>query len=196
MSLINKSAFLGLTALMALPALSTNADVFMTDQGHTEVRFAWSHAGVSMQSAEFESVSGMLDLNEGDVSKSKLDVTIDANSINTGFGIFNDHIKAAAYFDVENHPEITFTSTGIKSTGEKTADIMGELTIKGVTKPVTLNATLTHLGDHPLGKIIDYYKGKWAGFAAETTIDHMEFGVGQFSTGPITISISTEMKQK
>ncbi|MDA7967255.1 YceI family protein [Ruegeria sp.] len=180
-------------ALMATVA-PAYAQTYKTDQGHTEVRFGWSHAGVSTQHGEFTTVEGVLDLNADDIEASTLNVTIDAGSVASGFGPLDDHLKSADFLEVETYPEITFVSTGIKRTGDSTADVTGDLTIHGVTKPVVLKATLTHQGEHPLGSIIDYYKGDWVAFSASTEIDHMEFGVGSFSTGPITIAIDTEMK--
>ncbi|WP_170553310.1 YceI family protein [Ruegeria atlantica] len=170
------------------------AQTYKTDQGHTEVRFGWSHAGVSNQHAEFTKAEGVLDLNADDVEASTLNVTIDTNSLSSGFGPLDDHLKSADFFEVETYPEITFVSTGIARTGDTTADVTGDLTIHGVTKPVTLKATLTHQGEHPLGSAIEYYAGDWVAFTAEGEIDHMEFGVGPFSTGPISIMIATEMK--
>ena len=170
------------------------AQVYKTDQGHTEVRFGWSHAGVSMQHGEFTKVDGTLDLNVDDVAASTLNVVIDAASVSSGFGPLDDHLKTADFLEVETYPEITFVSTAIEQTGDKTANITGDLTIHGTTKPVTLEATLTHMGEHPLGSVIDYYKGDWVAFSASTVIAHMEFGVGQFSTGPISINIDTELK--
>lgn len=179
-----------LTAVAA-PAL---AQTYKTDQGHTEVRFNWSHAGVSTQHGEFTKVDGVLDLNADDVEASTLNVTIDTSSLSSGFGPLDDHLKSADFLEVETYPEITFVSTGIKRTGDTTADVTGDLTIHGVTKPVTLKTTLTHQGEHPLGSAIEYYAGDWVAFSASGEIDHMEFGVGPFSTGPITIMIDTEMK--
>ena len=91
---------------------------------------------------------------------------------------------------------MTFVSTSVTRTGDMTADVTGDLTIHGVTKPVTLKTTLTHRGEHPLGTVIDYYKGNWVAFSATTEIDHQAFGVGGFSTGPISITIVTEMKDR
>ncbi|WP_170764954.1 YceI family protein [Ruegeria lacuscaerulensis] len=170
------------------------AQTYKTDQGHTEVRFNWSHAGVSTQHGEFTKVEGVLNLNAEDVEASTLNVTIDASSLASGFGPLDDDLKSANFLEVETYPEITFVSTGIKRTGDTTADVTGDLTIHGVTKPVTLKTTITHQGEHPMGSILDYYQGDWVAFSATTEIDHMEFGVGPFSTGPITIMIDTEMK--
>lgn len=182
-----------LSILFTQPAIA--AETYMTDQGHTEVRFGWNHAGVSIQSAEFNKVSGKLVLDADNVEKSKVTVTVDVDSLNSGFGPLDKDLKSKNFLDVANFPEITFESTSIKRTGEKTADITGNLTIHGITHPATLKATLTHRGDHPVAKFIDYYKGKWVAFSATTEIDHMAYKVGSFSTGPITIWISTEMKE-
>ncbi|WP_171182102.1 YceI family protein [Ruegeria sp. HKCCD8929] len=186
--------FAAITAA-CLVATPIAAKTYKTDQGHTEVKFSWSHAGVSVQSAEFTVADGTLDLDPENPEAASLNVTIAANSLSSGFGPLDDHLKSADFLEVETYPEITFASTSIERTGENTANITGDLTIHGTTQPVTLEATLTHLGEHPLGGAIEYYKGDWAAFAASTVIeDHMSYGVGGFSTGPITINIVTEMK--
>lgn len=181
-------------AVLTAAVAPVQAQTYKTDQGHTEVRFNWSHAGVSTQHGEFTKVEGVLDLNADDVEASTLNVTIDAASLASGFGPLDDHLKSADFLEVETYPEITFASTGIKRTGDTTADVTGDLTIHGVTQPVVLKATLTHQGEHPLGSAIEYYQGDWVAFSATGEIDHTAFGVGPFSTGPITIFIDTEMK--
>ncbi|MEM7171096.1 MAG: YceI family protein [Pseudomonadota bacterium] len=184
--------------LFAAPALSAQAaETYYTDQGHTEVIFGWSHAGVSMQSGEFTMANGVLELDKDNPENSKLTVTIDASSVSTGFGPLDEHLKAADFLDVASYPEITFVSTAVKQTGDNTADVTGDLTIHGVTEPITLATTLTHQGEHPLGSVIDYYKGQWVAFHATGVIqDHQAFGVGGFSTGPLSITINTEMKDR
>ncbi len=196
MGLIKRS---GLTVLPILIAASGTpayaAEIYQTDQGHTEVHFSWSHAGVSMQSAEFSSAKGELVLEPDAVEQSKLNVTIDATSLWSGYPRLDEHLKSADFLEVETYPQITFTSTKIERTGDTTADVTGDLTIHGVTKPVTLKTTLTHRGAHPVGQFLDYYKGDWVAFSATTEIDHVAFGVGpKFPTGPISIAISTELK--
>lgn len=185
-----------LAAATALALLTTPAfaQVFKTDQGHTEVLFGWSHVGVSRQNAEFTKVDGTLDLNPDNIEASTLSVTIDANSLSSGFGPLDDHLKSTDYLGVADHPEITFTSTSIERTGDTTANVTGDLTIHGVTHPAVLETTLTHQGAHPLAGVIDYYKGDWVAFSATAVIDHMAYGVGSFSTGPIAITINTELK--
>ena len=186
-----------LSLMIALPAAPAfAAETYFTDQGHTEVRFGWNHAGVSLQSGEFTKANGKLVLDPDNPEKSTISVTIDAASVSTGFVPLDDHLKSADFLEVKTYPEITFVSTSVKKTGDKTADVTGDLTIHGVTKPVTLKTTLTHRGDHPVAAAIDYYKGKWVAFTATTEIDHQAFKVGGFSTGPISITIVTEMKDR
>ncbi len=180
------------TVLLAGSALADAT--FKTDQGHTEVFFSWSHAGVSIQTGEFEVAEGTLELAD-DLEKSSIEVAIDANSLSSGFGPLDEHLKSADFLEVETYPEITFKSTSVKKTGDTSMDVVGDLTIHGVTNEVTLNAEMTHKGPHPLGKAIEYYQGEWVAFSATTEIDHQSFDVGGFSTGPITITINTEMKE-
>ncbi|WP_029066602.1 YceI family protein [Labrenzia sp. DG1229] len=181
-------------AAILLTAPAAVATTYKTDQGHTEVQFSWSHAGVSTQSGEFTTVDGTLDIDPENAEDASLNVTIKTDSLATGFKPLDDHLSSADFLEVETYPEITFVSTAVEKTGEDTAKVTGDLTLHGTTKPVTLDTKLTHIGPHPVGSSLDYYKGEWIAFEASTTIDHMEFGVGPFSTGPITIQIITEMK--
>jgi polyisoprenoid-binding protein YceI len=180
-------------AISTLPAMA--ADTYKSDQGHTEVFFGWAHAGgVSIQHGEFTSTKATLMLDTGNVEASSLSVTIKTDSLSSGYGLLDDDLKSDSFLDVTNFPTITFESTSIKQTSDMTADVTGDLTIHGVTLPTTLKTTLTHQGQHPLGQYFDHYKGLWVAFHATTEIDHMAYGVGGFSTGPITIEINTELK--
>lgn len=168
--------------------------IYNIDEAHTEVRFAWSHAGVSIQSGEFTKASGQLSLDPDKVENSHIEVIIDATSVASGVDVFDGHLNSANWLHTSKYPSITFTSKNIEPTGENTANVTGDLTLHGVTKPVTLATTLTHMGKHPVGDFLSYYQGDWIAFSASTEIDHQSFGVGSYSTGPITISIVTEMK--
>ncbi|MEM8650192.1 MAG: YceI family protein [Pseudomonadota bacterium] len=185
-----------LAGSLALAGGALAADTYAMDPGHTEVRFGWSHAGVSQQHAEFDKIVGTLKLDEANVENSSIEVKIDVSSLSSGFEALDTHLKSSDYLNVEKHPDISFKSTSIKKTGDKTADVTGDVTIHGVTLPVTLKAELTHLGEHPVGQFLDYYKGDWVAFKATTEIDHMAFKVGNFSTGPIAIEINTELKKQ
>ena len=179
------------TSLLATQAFAEMT--YKTDQGHTEVFFGWSHSGVSRQHAEFTKATGTLNLAD-DIEKSSVSVVIDADSLSSGFAALDRHLKSPDFLDVAAHPEITFQSTGVTKTGDNTMEVTGDLTIHGVTQPVTLAAEMTHKGAHPVGKFFDHYKGEWIAFHATTEIDHQAFGVGSFSTGPIAIEINTELK--
>ena len=186
-----------LAAGMALPVLSAlAAETYWTDQGHTEVRFGWSHAGVSMQHGEFTRASGKLTLDPDNPEQSSIDVTIDAASVSTGVEALDKHLRDKDFLDVETYPAITFRSTSVRKTADDAADVTGDLTIRGVTLPATLKVRLTHRGAHPVAKFVDYYKGNWVAFSATAEIDHQAFKVGSFSTGPISIWISTELKDR
>ena len=202
MKIIAHGRSLGLAAGIILALLPLNeganaAEVYKFDQGHTEIQFGWSHAGVSIQHGEFTKADGVLSLDPGNIEGSTINVTIDAASVSTGVEALDTHLKSSDFFDVEKHPTVTFTSTAVKKTGDKTADVSGDLTIHGVKKPAILKVTMTHRGTHPVGKYLSHYKGSWVAFAAETEINHLEFGVGSYAAGPtdkITVRINAEMK--
>lgn len=189
-----KKLFL-LAALSGIASTAFADQTFKTDQGHTEIRFGWNHAGVTRQHAEFTTANGTLNLAD-DIEKSSVSVVIDANSLSSGFAPLDDDLKSKNFLNVATYPEITFQSTAIKQTGEKSFDVTGDLTIHGVTKPVTLKAEMTHRGEHPVAQFFDYYKGDWIAFRATTAIDNMDYSVGSFPTGPIEIEINTELQAK
>ena len=184
-------------AMLAFPAGASAEEIYKSDQGHTEIIFGWSHAGVSLQHGEFTKADGTLSLDPANIENSSISVEIAADSISTGVAALDTHLKSADFFDTEKFPTISFKSTAIKMTGDKTADVTGDLTIHGVTKPTTLKVTLTHRGAHPVAKFVSYYEGSWIAFSAQTEINHLEFGVGSYPAGPtdkITVQISTEMR--
>ena len=187
------SGVIAVAMAAALPIAVSADTTFVTDQGHTEVMFGWSHAGVTQQHGEFTKATGTLTLADS-MEDSSISVEIDAASVSSGFEALDKHLKSADFLDVEKYPTLTFQSTEVKSTGDTTMDVTGDLTLHGVTKPVTLQATMTLKGEHPLGKNFEYYQGEWVGMRATTEIDHQAFGVGAFSTGPIKITINSELK--
>jgi polyisoprenoid-binding protein YceI len=104
-------------------------------------------------------------------------------------GDFDDHLRSDDFFDAANHPNITFKSTSVKSAGKDRLTVVGDLTIKGITKPVTLAVTINKLGVQPMAK------RDAAGFEATTTIKRSDFGVGKYApnvSDEVKISITTE----
>jgi len=147
------------------PAVGT----YDIDPSHTELGFAVRHMAVSKVRGRFSTFSGTLELAE-DPADSKATVTIDAASVDTRDENRDGHLKTADFFDVENHPTWTFVSTSIKPDGPTDFKVDGDLTIRGVTKPVTLEATYE-------GVVTDPYGNHRVGFSANTTINRDDFEV-------------------
>ncbi|MGF1474548.1 MAG: YceI family protein [Geminicoccaceae bacterium] len=170
------------------------------DAGHTEVRFAWNHAGISNQTAEFTTVDGTVFFDPDNIAEAKVDVSIDPNSVWTGLELFDGHMKGEQFFNTANHPTITFVSTAVRQTGASSAQVDGDLTIKGITKPVTLDVELTFQGEHPLGAFSDAYKGaQYAAFSASTQVLRSDFDLGAYApltSDAVDIMISTELRQE
>lgn len=147
------------------PAVGT----FAIDTSHTRLGFAVRHMAVSKVRGDFKEFSGTLDL-AADPTDSKVSVTIQAGSVDTHDENRDNHLRTNDFFDVENHPTWTFVSTGIRPISATEWNVDGDLTIRGVTKQVTLDATLE-------GVVQDPYGMHRVGFSATTTIDREDFGV-------------------
>jgi polyisoprenoid-binding protein YceI len=185
-------------AAALMTATGAVAETYNFNAGHTEVRFYYDHAGVSEQSGEWGKVAGTVNFDPDDVEATTVSVTIDAASLNTGFVPLDDDLKSARFFDVDKYPQITFTSTGVKRTGPESIRVIGDLTIKETTKPITLDVTLMHMGKHPVGEFLpQYYGGEWLGIEATGTLIRSDFGVGfgaPLTSDHIRLEISTEMQ--
>jgi polyisoprenoid-binding protein YceI len=138
------------------------------DASHSDVSFTVRHMMVSKVRGRFGKFSGEIITGEN-LTDSAVTATIDATSIDTNNEQRDGHIRSADFFDVENHPQWTFRSTGVRVDGGDVA-LDGELTIKGVTRPVTLALEVNGFGP-------DAWGGVRAGFSASTTIDRNDFGV-------------------
>ena len=191
-------SLLAVALIAAAPVIAqANGLTYSLDPGHTEVRFVWDHAGVSEQGARWDKVTGTVSFDPNDIAATKIDVTIDPSSVNSGVDGLNKHMISGDMFDVAKFPEITFTSTSAEKTGDKTARITGDLTIKNVTLPLELEVELVHMGPHPIGQYLDYYKGEWLGIRATGKLIRSEFGVGYgapSTSDAIRLEISAEMK--
>ena len=188
------SAILAASLFVSAPAF---AGTFHLEPDHTDVRFFWDHAGVSEQSGRWDSIKGTVDFDKEDVTATKVDVTIQAASVNTGVEALDKHLSNADFFEVDKYPEIKFVSTGATQISASGLQIQGELTIKDTTKPMTLDVQLIHEGKHPLGAFVTHYEGDWIGIRAEGSILRSEFGVGMFApltSDRIRLVINTEMR--
>lgn len=138
------------------------------DPVHSEVSFTVRHMMVSKVRGKFTAFTGEITTSD-DVTTSGVRVEIDATSIDTSNAQRDGHVRSADFFDVENHPTWTFVSTAVRGDGDDLA-VDGDLTIKGVTRPVTLAVEVGGFGP-------DAFGGTRAGFTATTTINRSDFGV-------------------
>lgn len=189
------AVLLALASAGAEPAL---ADTYTVDPQHTEVRFTWDHLGVSRQGGRFADVSGTLTFDPERPAESSVEVSIPVKSISTGVKKLDEHLVATKdFFDVAANPNITFKSTAVAMTGDKTAEVTGDLTINGTTRPVVLDVVWNFTGEHPLQSINPVYAGAFvSGFSATTQIRRSDWGVTRtipYVSDEIRISIETEM---
>jgi polyisoprenoid-binding protein YceI len=163
------------------------------DKSHGYITFTYSHFGYSNPHVGFNSFDLTLSLDSADVEKSSIEVVIDATSVDSRVEEFNSHLNGPNFFDTANHPTITFKSTSMTSTGENTYDVAGELTIKGITKPFTLDASINKAPPHPINKT------PIVGVDATATVMRSEFGMDRVLpnvSDEVEIYISVEMPQK
>ena len=165
MSKIRPFAIAGLGAVLVLSPLAVvaqgafssdpaqvQAGDYRIDPGHSKITWSVDHFGFSTYVGQFSKVEGTLSLDPKAVAASKLDVTVDANSVGTLNPALDAHLKAADFLDTAKFPTATFKATAIRLTGQRTADITGDLTLHGVTRPVTVAATFNQAGVNPVDK--------------------------------------------
>lgn len=185
-----KSAALALALLASSLAPAYAApETYKLEPTHTEVLFSWSHFGFSNPTAKFMNAEGTLVLDEAAPAKSSVEVSFALDGLNTGVAEFNDHLKAPDFFDAAKYPTATFKSTSVEVTGADTAKVTGNLTIKGVTKPLTLDVKLNKIGKN-------FKQQTLAGFAATGTLKRSDFGIDKFVnfgvSDEITLKITVE----
>lgn len=156
--------------LMTLP-LTALASTWAIDPEHSTAQFKVRHLMISNVKGVFEKVSGTLNLDDKDITRSKVDVGIDIASINTNIKKRDDHLRSPDFFDAAKFPTMTFVSTKVEKAGKDKLKVTGNLTIKGVTKVVVLTV------DGPTSEIKDPWGNGRRGASATTTINRRDFGV-------------------
>ncbi len=189
----------GIVAALALGTAAQAANSYTFDKGHTKILFFWNHLGLSNQSARFDDFDGTLVFDPEKPETSKIEVTIKTASVDSDVPAFDDHLRSSDFFNAEKHPEITFVSTAARKTGSKTGQVDGDLTVNGVTKPVTLDVTFNFMGEHPLSAYSENYKGaQYVAFSARTRVLRSDFNVGLYApltSDTIDIMIETELRK-
>ena len=165
------SAALILAASVAAPALAA-PETFNVEPNHTFPRFSYNHLGYSVQLSRFDKTSGKVVFDKA-AKTGSVDITIDTKSVSTGSATFNEHIQGEDFLDTAKFPTATFKSTKVVFEGEKPAKIEGNLTLKGVTKPVTLSVTSFQTMPHPM------VKKDAIGANAFTTVKRTDFNMGK-----------------
>jgi polyisoprenoid-binding protein YceI len=156
-------------ALVAIPSVASAAP-WNVDSAHSSARFSVRHMMVSDVHGKMGNIAGTIDWDEKDATKSKVDVTVDVNGIDTGDAKRDEHLKAADFFDAATHPTIKFVSKKVKKKG-KQLEVTGDLTMRGVTKEVVLMVSLP-------GQVVKDPWGNWrTGATATTKVNRKDFGM-------------------
>lgn len=171
-----------LLAGASLPALAqgshnaaeVQAGTYTVDPNHTQIGFTLSHFGFSNYSGRLAGVAGTLTLAGADHAASKIAVSVPTTAFSTTNTQLDDELKGADWFDAKKFPTISFTSTKVTPTGTDSATIEGDLTMHGVTKPITLTAHFIGTGANPITKKVT------VGFDATGTVKRGEFGVTKY----------------
>jgi polyisoprenoid-binding protein YceI len=168
--------FTALAVLGLLASTATAAPVTYTlDTTHSRVTFFVNHFGFSNSVGEFKVGDGTLTFDNDDWSKSKVDARIPVQSLELGDAKWNTHVLSAEFLESAKYPDITFVSKKVEKIDATHGKLHGDLTIKGVTRPVVLDLTVNKIGDHPIRKT------QAAGFTATTTVRRSEFGVSLYA---------------
>lgn len=181
-----------LVTLMIAASLTSVAyaapETYNIEQNHTKPRFEYNHLGYSQQLSRFDTVDGTITIDR--VAKTgSVNITIDAKSVNTGSTLFNGHIQGEDFFDTAKYPTITYKSSKLNFEGDKVASVEGELTIKGVTKPVTLTVVSFQCMPHPM------LKKDACGATATAKVKRSDFNMGKYApyvSDEVTLTIPVE----
>lgn len=169
-----------------------SAGTYKMDVTHGYVTFTYSHFGLSNPQVSFKTVDANITLDAEDPTASAVNVTIAAASIDSDVDVFNEHLNSDNWFNTAEHPEITFVSTALTQADGTTGTLTGDLTIKGITKPVTLDVTLLGAMEHPLSK------KDTLGIQATGTVLRSDFDLGAYApavSDEVTITISGEFNK-
>ena len=184
-----KTLSFGLAAALASTVTLAAPVDYKIDPTHTATVFSWNHFGFSTPSANFSDIQGVIKVDNAKPANSSVNVTIPLSSVNTNVPALDKEFQQEAWFNAAKYPNITFKSTKVETKDKKHFKITGDLTVKGVTKPVVLDAVLNKQGEHPMAKV------PAIGFNATTSFNRSDFGLGNYVPNvgdKITVNITTE----
>ncbi len=184
---MKRIAILAFAASVSIAAIAA-PETYVIDNSHTFPKFEYLHMGYSLQQSRFDKTSGKIIIDRA-AKTGSADITSDVKSVNTGSELFNGHLKGDGFFDAEKFPTINYKSTSFKFDGDKLAAIEGNLTVKGITKPVTLAVTSFHCMPHPMAK------KDACGANATAKIKRSDFNLGKYVPNvgdEVTLTIAVE----
>lgn len=163
-----------LPALFACASAVASPVAYTLDPAHTQVRFSWNHLQYSNPEAGFDDVAGTLMWDADDIANSSVDVTMAVASVHSHVAVLDQKLKSAEFLDAQRFPKARFVSTRVERLDDAGhLRINGNLTVHGVTRPVSLDAHLNRVGTYPMLEV------PAAGFSASTVIKRSEFGVAE-----------------
>lgn len=166
-------AILALAAATAAPVFAA-PETYGIEGTHTYPRFSYSHFGYSTQLSRFNKTTGTIVFDKA-AKTGSVDIVIDTQSVDTGYATFDEHIQGEDFLDTAKYPTATFKSTKVVFEGDKPVAVEGNLTLKGVTKPVTLTLTSFQAMPHPM------MKKDAIGANAYTIVKRSEFNAGKYA---------------
>ena len=180
-----------LSTAVVTPAFAAPA-TYGVEPNHTFPRFSYTHLGFTTQLSRFDKTTGTV-VYDKEGRAGSVDITIDTRSVSTGSALFNQHIQGEDFLDTAQHPSVTFKSTKVNFDGDKPVSIEGDLTMKGITKRVTLTVTRFVAAPHPI------QKKDTIGADAYTIVKRTDFNMGKYApavSDEVRIDIAIEaMKQ-
>jgi len=166
---------IALAASLALSSVPLQATTYTLESDYTQGVFRWNHLGFSSPAAQFAQGTGTLEFDQSDPAKSAVNVVIPLASLNTGVPALDEDFRSTDFFDVAKFPTATFKSTRVeKGAGTGQLIVTGELSLHGLTKPVTLEVSLVKIGTNPRSGL------PTIGFEATTTLKRSDFGLGRY----------------
>ena len=180
------------TAAVATGAARAEPTTWAFDASHSQIVFSYDHLGFSTTYGMFSGFEGEITFDAEDPASSGVTVAFPVTTMLTGWEERFAHFMSDDFFNAAEHEMVRFVSTGIEVTGDESARITGDLTMNGITRPVTLDARLNAMADHPMEN------RPWAGFDATTSVLRSDFDMGAFApfvSDEVAITISIEAFQ-
>jgi polyisoprenoid-binding protein YceI len=184
-----KPLVLGLMLVASVGSAQAASKAYSIDPTHTQVYASYLHMGFSNIAIRFNTVEGEFLFDSAKPVNSSLNIKVPISSLDSGVEKLDAHLSGPDFFDAEKFPNATFKSTKVTEAGKGKLKLLGDLTIHGVTKPVTFDVTINGIGQHPMRKVAS------AGFDAVAKIKRSDFGVGNYVpavSDEITMRITME----